>query len=58
VSWYDKKGSLSKKLLGHIVTMSGNRQMADSKGTFPSPHGRQDAQVKQVSLLGEKNGEF
>ena len=31
------------------VTMSDNRQMADFKGTFLIPHGRQDAQVKQVS---------
>jgi hypothetical protein len=38
--------------------MGGNRQMADFKRTFPSPHGRKDAQVKQVSLQGAKNGEF
>ena len=58
-SWYDKRRSQSKKLLGNImrnsdVAMSGNLQMADFKRTFPSPHGRQDAQVKQVSLTGRK----
>ena len=58
-SWYDKRRSLPKKLLSNImrngdVTMSGNLQVADFKRTFPSPHGRQDAQEKQVSLQGEK----
>jgi len=32
--------------------------MADFKRTFPIPHGRQDAQVKQVSLQGETHGEL
>ena len=62
-SWYDKRRSLPQKLLSNImrngdVTVRGNLQVADFKRTFPSPHGRQDAQVKQASLQGEKNGEL
>ena len=32
--------------------------MPDFKGTFLRPHGTQDAQVKRVSLQGEKHGEL